>query len=188
MLVFLWLRVESVVHIISVACQIITLCQGYLDGVNVKNLDSWVHLAYNRPKRLMFYAVSNSNCDCSGLYLWLGLQFGVYCIVTKMSLFTRTWLLLLIFHDNKLFSFWGLGIVTATNPTFILPCIYEKITVEATMANVDFYVDRLTLNMQPAEWPATKQGSHSKLAVTQSCTMPITMIVCLEGSQLDWVM
>ena len=183
MLAFLWLRVESVVHIISVACQIITLCQGNLDGVNVKNLDSWVHLTYNRPKRLMFYAVINSNCDCSGLYLWLCLQFGVYCIVTKMSLFTRTWLLLLIFYDNKLFSFWGLGIVTATNPTFILPWIYEKITVKATMANVDFYVDigKLSTCNQLKDLRPNK-------AVTQSCTMPITMIVCLEGSQLDWVM
>ena len=52
--------------------------------------------------------------------------------------------------------------------------------VKATMANVDFYVDRLTvLNMQPAERSVTKEGSHSKFHhAHKNNNMP-------QGGQLD---
>ena len=55
------------------------------------------------------------------------------------GLFTRA-LLLISFHDNKLFIFTELGniiVVIVTNPKFILPWVHEKFTVKFTMSNVD---------------------------------------------------
>ena len=74
-------------------CNTVSRQSAYIDGVNIKDppkLNS--SHAYNRQERLTI----------SGLYLWLHLQFGVYCIVTKMTLFTRTWLLLIIAHLEDL--------------------------------------------------------------------------------------
>ena len=62
---------------------------------------------HNRRKRKGVYAIKFLLCRPSsiiiGLDVRLCLQFGVYCIVTKMSLFTGTWLLLLIAMTTNCF-------------------------------------------------------------------------------------
>ena len=60
--------------------------------------------------------------------------------IATNGLFTRTLLLLISCHGNKLFSFTELGSIVAvivTNSMFILPWVHEKFIVKFTMLKID---------------------------------------------------